>query len=102
MTRATILIVDDEPHMRRILEMMLEGFGHRVLAADSAEKALSTLGAEHVDLVLSDLQLPGMSGMELLPRIRTSWPNSSLSSSVSATAAQLIVMYGSLARGDSM
>jgi len=75
MTRATILIVDDEPHMRRILEMMLEGFGHRVLSAGSAEEALSTLGAEHVDLVLSDLQLPGMSGLDLLSRIRPSWPD---------------------------
>ena len=75
MTRAAILVVDDEPHMRRILEMMLEGFGHRVLAADSAEDALSMLEAEHVDLVLSDLQLPGLSGLDLLSRIRPSWPD---------------------------
>ncbi len=75
MTRATILIVDDEPHMRRVLELMLEGFGHRVISAASAEDALAMLGREHVDLVFTDLQLPGMSGLDLLPLVRQSWPD---------------------------
>ncbi len=75
MTRATILIVDDEPHMRRVLEMMLDGFGHRALSVSGAEEALGVLGREHVDLVFTDLQLGAMSGLDLLPLVRKGWPD---------------------------
>ena len=58
----TILIVEDEARMRRLLELDLGEGGFHTLAAGDAETALSLLAKEHVDLVLTDLKLPGMSG----------------------------------------
>ena len=71
---ATVLVVDDEPRMRRVLELMLEGFGHRVLGAGDVESAMALLAREQVDLVFTDLQLPGLSGLELLRRARERQP----------------------------
>ena len=72
---ATILVVDDEARMRRVLEMMLEGFGHRVITAGDVEGALALLAREQVDLVFTDLQLPNVSGLELLARARERNPD---------------------------
>ena len=68
----TVLVVDDEKNIRRILEMVLSGEGYRVLEAESGEKALETLGNPHepVDVAIFDLKLPGMSGLEALQRLR--------------------------------
>jgi two-component system response regulator AtoC len=71
-TRA--LVVDDERKMRRILQMLLEKMGIESIAADTAEEALAMLAAERVDLVLSDLRLPGLSGIDLLARVRETEP----------------------------
>ncbi len=62
----TILIVEDESKMRRLLELNLGDDGFTVLSAGSAEEGLKVLGKENVDLVLTDLKLPGMSGLEFL------------------------------------
>jgi DNA-binding NtrC family response regulator len=62
----TILIVEDESKMRRLLELNLGDDGFTVLSADSAEEGLKILGKENVDLVVTDLKLPGMSGLEFL------------------------------------
>ena len=69
---ATVLVVDDERNIRRTLDMVLSGEGYRVLEAESAEKALETLGnpSQPVDLVILDLKLPGMDGLEALGRLR--------------------------------
>ncbi|MGD8861790.1 MAG: sigma-54 dependent transcriptional regulator [Myxococcales bacterium] len=67
---ARILVVDDEKNIRRTLRMVLEGPGHRVLEADSGEAALETLDSEDVDLVILDVRLPGMSGIDALGKIR--------------------------------
>jgi DNA-binding NtrC family response regulator len=67
---ATILIVDDEKNIRRTLRMVLEGPGHSVLDAGSAEDALRMLEENEVDLVMLDVRLPGMSGLDALKRIR--------------------------------
>jgi two-component system, NtrC family, nitrogen regulation response regulator NtrX len=68
----TVLVVDDEKNIRRILEMVLTGEGYRVLEAESGEKALETLGNPHepVDVAIFDLKLPGMSGLDALQRLR--------------------------------
>src|SRR6187431_695969 len=68
----TVLVVDDEKNIRRILEMVLSGEGYRVLEAESGEKALETLGNPHepVDVAIFDLKLPGMSGLDALQRLR--------------------------------
>lgn len=70
-----VLIVDDDPHISRTLEIMLRGDGHEVLRTGSAEEALDLLEAEPVDMALIDLQLPGMSGTELLRRLRDAHRN---------------------------
>jgi DNA-binding NtrC family response regulator len=66
----TILVVDDEARIRRLLEMALVDGGYRVLPAGSVEEAEALLEKEAVDLVLSDLALPGRSGLDLLAHLR--------------------------------
>jgi DNA-binding NtrC family response regulator len=63
---ANILIIEDEPRMRRLLEISLGEDGHNVYSAEDAEKGLLHLRKELVDLVVTDLKLPGMNGLEFL------------------------------------
>lgn len=63
---ANILIVEDEPRMRRLLEISLGEDGHNVHTAGDAESGLLHLRKEPTDLVVTDLKLPGMNGLELL------------------------------------
>lgn len=65
-----ILAVDDEEHILELLVYNLESNGFRVLTADSGEEGLEILKKETVDLVLLDIMLPGIDGMEMLKRIR--------------------------------
>jgi two-component system nitrogen regulation response regulator NtrX len=67
-----VLVVDDEPNIRRTLQMVLAGVGYRVLEAESAEVALGTLRNPEtpVDLVILDVKLPGMNGLEALEKLR--------------------------------
>jgi two-component system nitrogen regulation response regulator NtrX len=67
---ASILVVDDEKNIRRTLRMVLEGAGLEVSEAESAEDGLTKLEAGGIDLVILDIRLPGMSGIEALERIR--------------------------------
>jgi DNA-binding NtrC family response regulator len=67
---ATILVVDDEKNIRRTLRMVLEGSGFNTLEASSAEQCLETLESNEVDLVILDVRLPKMSGIEALEKIR--------------------------------
>jgi len=62
---ATVLIVEDEAALRRVLERALAQAGHRVIGAASAETAYELLGSERVDAVLLDVRLPTMSGLAL-------------------------------------
>jgi len=70
-----VLIVDDEKNMRRSLQTMLTDEGYSVRAAESAEEALTLLGQETFFMVITDARLGGMSGYELLGKIRTQWPD---------------------------
>ncbi|HEV7550221.1 MAG TPA: sigma-54 dependent transcriptional regulator, partial [Candidatus Angelobacter sp.] len=63
---SNILIVEDEPRMRRLLEISLGEDGHTVHTAGDAESGLAYLRKEEADLVLTDLKLPGMGGLEFL------------------------------------
>ena len=65
-----ILVVDDEPKMRRVLEIMLQKMGHRVLGAGNGVEALALFGAHSIDLVITDLRMPEMDGIELLAALR--------------------------------
>ena len=61
-----ILIVEDEPRMRRLLEISLGEDGHAVSVAPDAETGLKCLRRDPVDLIVTDLKLPGMNGLEFL------------------------------------
>jgi DNA-binding NtrC family response regulator len=61
-----VLIVEDEPRMRRLLEISLGEDGHSVRSVADAETGLKNLGLEPADLIVTDLKLPGMSGLEFL------------------------------------
>jgi two-component system nitrogen regulation response regulator NtrX len=64
-----ILIIDDEGNIRRMLRALLVGEGYEVREAESAEAGLEELSREPPEAVLLDLMLPGMSGLQALPRI---------------------------------
>jgi DNA-binding response OmpR family regulator len=65
-----ILIVDDEPNVRLVFRTALESSGYRISSAEDGEKALLWLESTPIDLVLLDLQMPGMSGMDVLEAVR--------------------------------
>ncbi len=65
----TILVVDDEEPIRRLIEEELTEEGYHVLTADNAPDALKIVEKEPLDLVILDIRMPGMTGVEALPRI---------------------------------
>src|SRR4030042_1620709 len=67
---STILVVDDEPQLVRVLRGYLEQAGYRVTAAHSGSDALTQFQARRPDLVVLDLNLPGMDGFEVARAIR--------------------------------
>lgn len=68
--RPTILVVEDEPHIREVLSGLLGALGYRLLMAVSAEQALDALNVVSPDLVLTDVHLGAMSGIELCARLK--------------------------------
>ncbi|MDO9205505.1 sigma-54 dependent transcriptional regulator [Methylotenera sp.] len=66
-----ILAVDDEPHMRRLLEISLRQAGYQPIVAENGQEALRILRDDNVDLVVSDLHMPVMDGLKLLEAMRT-------------------------------
>ncbi len=69
-----ILIVDDKPSVRELLERFLTAARHTVWSAPGGQKALEVLHREAVDAVITDLDMPGMGGVELLKRLRETRP----------------------------
>jgi DNA-binding NtrC family response regulator len=65
-----ILVVDDQDSMRVLLQDMLEVIGYDVVLAEGGEQALSILEGERFDLVLTDLNMPGMDGTALLRAVK--------------------------------
>ena len=72
MSDATILIVDDEPQIRRVMRTTLSSHGYAVVEAASGEEALEKLRAVRPDLIVLDVNMPGISGLETCAEIRTS------------------------------
>ena len=70
MNNARILVVDDEPQIRRVMRVMLTEKGYAVTDARSGEEALEKLRTERQDLILLDMNMPGMGGLEACRRIR--------------------------------
>lgn len=72
--QATLLLVDDEPGILKHLAIHLGNREYTIRTAQSAEAALTILAGERIDLLLSDLRLPGMNGLELLARAKSLHP----------------------------
>jgi DNA-binding NtrC family response regulator len=84
---AHILVVEDEINIRSALVTMLERLGHTVEGTATAEEALALLEQAKVDLVMTDLRMPGVSGMEFLRQMKEKWPE---------TEAIVITAFGSI------
>lgn len=88
MTRnAQILIVEDEVNIRSALVTMLEKLGHKVQGAGTAEEALALLEHTKADLVITDLRMPGLGGMEFLRAMKEKSPG---------TEAIVMTAFGSI------
>jgi DNA-binding NtrC family response regulator len=71
---ASLLVVDDDRYVRDVLYDLFADV-HRCHTTDSAEKALALLDEEFYDVVLTDISMPGLSGLELLGRVRQRYPD---------------------------
>lgn len=71
----TITIVDDEPHVLRVLKMSLEKEGYAVQSCSNGEDALETLRESHPDVLVTDIQMPRMTGQELCRNIQQEMPD---------------------------
>ena len=72
---AKILVVDDEPGPRELLSRRLSQQGYEVSAAQDGEEALDKLKREPFDLILLDIQMPGISGLDVLRQVKSLYPN---------------------------
>ncbi len=70
-----ILIVDDNPHMSNLLSEILDFFAYKATGAQDGEEALKILGNESFDMVITDLKMPKMGGMDLLRTIKDKFPH---------------------------
>jgi len=74
----TLLVVDDNAENREILARRLERRGFQVMAAEDGQKALQAIQDEHIDLVLLDIMMPGISGIDVLRRVRETFSDEEL------------------------
>jgi two-component system KDP operon response regulator KdpE len=70
MNKQTILIIDDEPQIRKLLEITLDANNYKVIQADTARLGISLIANHNPDLVLLDIELPDKSGQEILKEVR--------------------------------
>jgi signal transduction histidine kinase/CheY-like chemotaxis protein len=70
----TVVVADDDPGFRQVVKSMLDGIADRVIEAGDGTQALAVLAADPVDLVLADLEMPGMDGNTLLDRLPATVP----------------------------
>ena len=75
MNKRTILIVDDEAHVIRVLRLMLEREGYGVATANDGAEALEKIAACRPDVLISDIQMDGMDGRELCRTVRARYPD---------------------------
>lgn len=75
MAAVRCLVVDDEVMLRRVMVRVLTGAGYETVEAGSGIEALDRLGRGPFDLVISDIHMPGMDGMQLLAQVRALWPD---------------------------
>lgn len=82
-----ILVLDDEVNIRNALVTLLTKQGYGVRGVGTGEEALEALAQEQAELVLTDLRMPGMGGLEFIRRLKTSWPD---------TEVVVMTAYGSI------
>ena len=77
MNKEEILIIDDEPQIRKLLEINLESKGYKVIQADNADMGIKLAASHPPDLILLDIGLPDKNGHDVLVDLRT-WYNHSI------------------------
>jgi len=77
-TQPRILICDDEKSIRDSLEMILEFEDYQILLAADGSTALAAMAEQRIDLVLLDIKMPGMDGIEVLELLREQWPETAV------------------------
>lgn len=88
---ARILVVDDEPSTLKSVARQLARWGHTTFCADSAKSAAAVLASDQIDVLVSDLQMPGMDGLALAAMIHATSP-----------AMPVIIMSGSFEKVGAM
>ncbi len=95
MSNATILVVDDEPQIRRVLHATLSNNGYDVIEAKNGEEATTAVLREHPDLILLDVNMPGMSGFEACSKIRMSFGGPTIMATVRDEEQDKVVAFDS-------
>jgi CheY-like chemotaxis protein len=85
---ATILLIDDKDLMQPVFHVALAGAGYRVLSAESGQHGLRLLERQEVDLILVDMFMPGMDGLELIPLLRKTRPASKIIATTGKSGAR--------------
>jgi CheY-like chemotaxis protein len=88
---ARILVIDDQDHIRTLLRLVLEGAGHEVLDASNGRLGLELYREQSADLIITDLLMPEMSGLELMLELTRSFLN-----------VKVIAITGGLLREDTL
>ncbi|HXN40953.1 MAG TPA: response regulator, partial [Myxococcaceae bacterium] len=73
--RATVLIADDDPSIRQTIEVIVQSAGMRAITASTGEEAIDVCTRQSVDIVLLDVQLPGLSGLQVLAHLHERHPD---------------------------
>lgn len=83
----TILIADDEPNIRRVFEAMFVSEGYNVLTAENGKRAIDLASTNHIDILISDLIMPDITGVEVLQKVKQLHPQ---------CAAIIVTAYGTI------
>lgn len=87
MSPSTMLVADDQPNIRRLLEALFTKEGFQVFVAENGQKAVELAAANPIDILISDLIMPDMTGVEVLQKIKSLHPNST---------AIIVTAYGTI------
>ncbi|MEO8373080.1 MAG: response regulator, partial [Candidatus Solibacter sp.] len=87
MRHKNVLVVDDDESLRRITQMQLEEAGYAAVTAANGDEALRMIEEDAPALVITDLKMPGISGLELLRKVREQYPQ---------TAVVLVTAFGTV------
>ena len=85
---ASVLVVDDDRLLRLLFTRVIGDLGHQVVAIEDGFRALRHLRDHRVDLMITDIMMPDMDGLELIGQVRTEWPDIKI---LAASAGSAIV-----------